>query len=75
MYAQPGENIKIKVKGLEEDDLQRGHMICDIDNHCHVTQEFFAFVDILELPEHKQILSQGYSCVMHIHASVHEIEI
>jgi peptide chain release factor subunit 3 len=75
MYALPGENIKIKLKGVEDDDLQRGFMICDIDNHCHVTQEILCYVDLLELPEHKHIMSQGYSCVMHIHTAVHEIEI
>jgi Translation elongation factor EF-1alpha (GTPase) len=30
-------------------------------------------VNILELPEHKPIMSSGYSCVMHIHAALEEV--
>jgi len=29
----------------------------------------------MKLPEHKPILSQGYTCVLHMHTSVQEIEI
>jgi len=29
----------------------------------------------MELHEHKAIMSEGYSCVIHLHASVHQIEI
>jgi len=32
MYAMPGENVKLKVKGVEEDDIMRGMVITDIDN-------------------------------------------
>ena len=27
-YAKPGENVKLKIKGLEEEDIQRGMVIC-----------------------------------------------
>jgi peptide chain release factor subunit 3 len=29
----------------------------------------------LELPEHKKIFSTGYTCVMHLHTTLEEIEI
>jgi len=57
VWAGPGENIKIKVKGLEEDDLEKGTMICNTDDFCQVTTEFIAQLQILELNEHKKIMS------------------
>lgn len=30
---------------------------------------------MLELPEHKKIFSTGYTCVMHLHTALEEIEI
>jgi peptide chain release factor subunit 3 len=35
-YAFAGENVKIKVKGIEENDIKRGHMLCSCDNLCPV---------------------------------------
>lgn len=29
MYALPGENIKVGVKGIEEEDFERGMMLCN----------------------------------------------
>ena len=37
--------------------------------------EFEAKLQVLELPEHKPIMSQGYTCVLHLHTSVEEVEI
>jgi peptide chain release factor subunit 3 len=59
-YATPGENIKIKIKGIEEEDLLEGTMICNQDDVCMVTQEIECEINILELPEHKAIFSTGY---------------
>ena len=52
-YAAAGENVKLKVKGLEEDDIEKGYLICNTDDFCQVTQEFQADITVLELPEHK----------------------
>ena len=74
-YAKPGENVRLKVKNIEEVDIKRGYMICLNDNLCPVCFEFEARLTILELPEHKPILSQGYKAVIHMHTIVEEIEI
>jgi translation elongation factor EF-1alpha len=29
----------------------------------------------MELPEHKKILNEGYSAIMHIHTTVHNVEV
>lgn len=39
MYAKPGENIKLKVRGVEEDDLMRGMVICDVEKQCFVCND------------------------------------
>lgn len=59
-YAKPGENVKIKVKGLDEKDIEKGYMISTQDDTCMVSNEFEAIIDVLELPEHKSIMSSGY---------------
>ena len=50
-------------------------MICGIDDPCVVCYEFEAQINVLELPEHKSIMSSGYTCVLHMHTTVEEIEI
>ncbi|EGR30896.1 hypothetical protein IMG5_121420 [Ichthyophthirius multifiliis] len=74
-YASAGENIKLKIKAGEDKDIERGFVFCNTDDLCFVTQCFIAEINILKLPDHKPILSQGYSCVLHIHTSVIEVEI
>ncbi len=74
-YAKPGENVRIKVKNIEEEDIKRGYMMCLTDNLCPVCFEFEALVTILELPDHKPLLSQGYKAIIHMHTIVEEIEV
>lgn len=75
LFAGPGENLKIQVKGIEEGDVDRGYMVTNTDNFCIVAREFIAEITLLQLPEHKQIMSDGYTCVMHLHTSVEEISV
>jgi len=72
-YAKPGENIKVSLKGIEDENLTRGDILCSTDNFPQVCQEFEAQITVLELPEHKQIMSSGYSCVIHLHAALEEV--
>ncbi len=65
----------MKIKGVEEIDIEKGYMLCNTDNFCQITNEFMAEVSIMELPDHKSILSEGYLCVLHLHTYVLEVEI
>jgi len=58
-YAKPGENIKVSLKGIEDENLTRGDILCSTENFPQVCQEFEAQITVLELPEHKQIMSSG----------------
>lgn len=68
----PGENVKIKVKGIEEEDVSPGFVLCDASNPIKTGKVFDAQVVILE---HKSIICAGYSAVMHIHCAAEEITV
>jgi translation elongation factor EF-1alpha len=36
-YATAGENIKVKVKGIDEKEIERGNIICSTDDLCPIT--------------------------------------
>ncbi len=68
----PGENVKIKLKGIEEDDISSGFVLCDPSNTCKTGRIFDAQVVILE---HKSIICAGYSAVCHIHTLAEEVTV
>jgi peptide chain release factor subunit 3 len=71
--AGPGENIRISVKGVEEDGVQRGFMLSSPGNDLvPCVNRFEAQLVILELLAHKTIFSAGYKAVLHIHTAVEE---
>jgi len=74
-FAMAGENVKIKMKGIDESDTKRGDIICNNLNYCQETYEFKATINVLEIPETKKLMSSGYECVLHMHAIAEQIEI
>jgi peptide chain release factor subunit 3 len=67
--------VKIKVRGLEDEDIKKGFMVTDINEPCYITQEIEAELMLLNLPEHKSILSTGYMSVMHLHSAIEDAHI
>lgn len=74
-YARPGENVRVKLSGVEEDDISTGFVLSSISKPIHAVLEFNAQLQILELLEHKAIFTAGYKAVLHIHSVVEECEI
>ncbi|CAG9857188.1 unnamed protein product [Phyllotreta striolata] len=68
----PGENVKVKVKGVEEEDVSPGFVLCDSLNPIHTGRVFDAQLVILE---HRSIICAGYSAVMHIHCAAEEVTV
>ncbi|XP_047995089.1 eukaryotic peptide chain release factor GTP-binding subunit ERF3A isoform X2 [Leguminivora glycinivorella] len=68
----PGENVKVKLKGIEEEDVSPGFVLCDITEPITTGRVFDAQVVILE---HKSIICAGYSAVMHIHCAAEEVTV
>ena len=72
-YALPGENVRLKLKNVEEDQIHRGFVLSAASSPCPVVAEFEADVLIVELLEHRPLISAGYSCVFHCHTVMEEV--
>lgn len=67
-----GENIKAKLKGIEETDVTPGFVLCDPRNPIKTGTVFDAQVVMLDL---KSIICAGYSCILHLQAMAEEVTI
>lgn len=68
-----GENVRLKLKNVEEEEISAGFILCDSQSEpCGVGKVFDAQVAIIE---HKSIICPGYSAVLHIHASAVEVQL
>lgn len=68
----PGENLKLLVEGLYEEDIERGNVLCGKQYLTKVCRVFEAEVDILRLQKN-QIITKGFICICHIHALIVEV--
>lgn len=44
--AVPGENLKLRLKGIEEEEILPGFILCNADNLCHSGRTFDAQVGL-----------------------------
>lgn len=65
-----GEQVRLKIKGVEEEDVQQGYVLTSSRNPVKTVNRFEAQIAIVEL---KSILSCGFSCVMHLHTAIEEV--
>lgn len=70
--AEPGDVVRLRLKGVEEEDVRVGFVLCSPNNLVSYTRTFIARLMILE---HKSIICAGYSAVIHIHSAVEEFTI
>ncbi|XP_049988211.1 eukaryotic peptide chain release factor GTP-binding subunit ERF3B [Alexandromys fortis] len=71
-FVAPGENIKLRLKGIEEEEILPGFILCEPSNLCHSGRTFDVQIVIIE---HKSIICPGYNAVLHIHTCIEEVEI
>ncbi len=71
--ARPGENIRLRLTGVEEEDVSAGFVLCPPAAPVPVVTEFDATLSVLELLEHKSIFTAGYKAVLHIHTVTEEV--
>ena len=69
--ATSGDQVRLRIKGVEEEDLSIGFVLCSPKSPVHVVSSFEAQVAIIEL---KSLLTAGYGCVMHVHTAVVEVQ-
>ena len=68
--AQCGDQVRLRLKGIEEEDILPGFVICSPKRLVHCVAEFEAQIRILEL---KTILTSGFNCVLHVHSAIEEV--
>lgn len=61
-FAKPGENVELRIVGVDEEQLRKGCVISSISNPVPVCTVFEAQMVIVELLEHRPLLTSGYKC-------------
>ncbi|CAI4058383.1 translation termination factor GTPase eRF3 SKDI_04G3930 [Saccharomyces kudriavzevii IFO 1802] len=70
--AMCGEQVKLRIKGVEEEDISPGFVLTSPKNPIKSVTKFVAQIAIVEL---KSIIAAGFSCVMHVHTAIEEVHI
>lgn len=65
-----GDQIRARVRNIEEEDINAGFVLCSPDRLVHCVKSFEAKIKILDL---KNILTVGYNAVLHVHAAQEEV--
>ncbi|KAH0536231.1 translation termination factor GTPase eRF3 [Glutinoglossum americanum] len=68
--AMCGDQVRLRIRGIEEEDIFPGFVLCSSLRPVHCVQAFEAQIRILEL---KSILSAGFNCVLHVHSAIEEV--
>jgi peptide chain release factor subunit 3 len=68
--ARCGDNVRIRLRGVEDEDISPGFVLTSPSNPVHAVRQFEAQLAILE---HRSIICAGYSAVMHIHTLAEEV--
>lgn len=70
--AKPGENVLIKLHGLNVEDIQKGYVLCQGVNICPMVTAIKVQLFLIDMLEHRPLFSPGYDAMMHCHTT--EIE-
>ena len=67
-----GDQVRIRLRGVEEEDILPGYVLCSPKRPVHCVSQFEAQVVLLDI---KSILTAGFNCVLHVHAAQEEVTI
>lgn len=65
-----GDNVRLRIRGVEDDDVSPGFVLTSTDKPVHAVRRFEAQLAILD---HKNIICAGYTAVMHVHTLAEEV--
>jgi len=68
--ATCGDQVRLRIKGVEEEDILPGFVLCSPRRPVHNVTAFEAQIVLLEL---RSILSAGFNCVLHVHSATEEV--
>jgi peptide chain release factor subunit 3 len=70
--AYCGDNIRLRIRGISDEDVQPGFVLTSPKNPVKAVTAFKADLSILEA---KSIITGGFSCVLHVHTLSEEVTI
>ncbi|KAL6710128.1 translation termination factor GTPase eRF3 [Coniothyrium glycines] len=70
--ATCGDQVRIRLRGVEEEDILPGYVLCSPKRPVHCVSQFEAQIVLLDI---KSILTAGFNCVLHVHAAQEEVTI
>jgi len=70
--ALPGENIRVLLKGIEEENIHRGYVLSDRISPVPCVTRFVCQLAVIELLPTKPIFSAGYKAIIHAHTAEEE---
>ena len=65
-----GDNVRIRLKGVDDEDISTGFVLTSPSNPVHAVRRFEAQLAILDS---KNIICAGYGAVMHVHTLAEEV--
>jgi peptide chain release factor subunit 3 len=68
--AYCGDNIRIRLRGINDDEVQPGFVLTSPKNPVKTVTQFKADLSIIET---KNIICSGYSCILHAHTLSEEV--
>lgn len=69
-HALCGDNVRVRLRGVEDEDILVGFVLTSPNAPVHAVTQFEAQLVILD---HKNIITAGYSAVMHVHTLAEEV--
>lgn len=70
--ARSGDNVRLRLRGVEEEEVSTGFVVCDPQHPVRTTNCFQAQLFVREI---KNIIAPGYKAVLHIHTCSEEVTI
>jgi peptide chain release factor subunit 3 len=70
--ATCGDQIRVRLRGVEEEDILPGYVLCSPKRPVHCVSTFEAQIVLLDI---KSIFTAGFNCVLHVHAAQEEVTI
>lgn len=65
-----GDNVRIRLRGVSDEDVSPGFVLTSAARPIKVVTQFRCDLAVLDA---KNIISAGYSCVMHLHTLTEEV--
>ena len=67
-----GDNIRLRIRGISDEDITPGFVLTSPSRPVKTVTAFKADLSIIDT---KNIISSGYSCVLHVHTLAEEVNL